>query len=273
MHIRYKRVIDPENGIKRETVWEARKNIAECFHSLAQRARLDGKNELAEEYFHNAESWFLAAAKIWEPELDPRRAACKHPNNATLHGLLVRFYFDRGDFSQAEKQVRMFLSREIHDSLSPDHKNYHDLIRLDLGIALLGQHRPSEAIDVLKTLPADRVSPKYWGSLANAAREVKRTDLLEEIWQACEAARPSFNDITWSSFANAAGEVERADLLEEIWQACEAARLNFDNPTWRSFIKAAEVLSTPLHPEICRAVIHLHDPRSFPVGGHCIVHF
>ncbi len=55
----YRKVIDPGNGITYATAWEARKNIAECYHTFARIARSDEENELAKQYFFDAENWFL----------------------------------------------------------------------------------------------------------------------------------------------------------------------------------------------------------------------
>ncbi|HJQ27395.1 MAG TPA: tetratricopeptide repeat protein [Blastocatellia bacterium] len=161
----YLKVVDPGHGIARATAWEARLHIAKCYQALAKQARFDDEvgdeAGAAETYWEEAERWFVATAQVWENGLDPRQTLCLHPRNATVHGLLAWFYFDRGDFKQAEAQARMFLSRESPESVLPEHVDYYALNSFILGMALLRQYRNDEALRVLESALASKPSPKY----------------------------------------------------------------------------------------------------------------
>ena len=155
-------VSNPGNGIKQKTAWEARCHLAECHQVLGQEARLDEDLQGAQEYFQNAENWYIEAAHIWEPELDPRSATCQNEQNRTLHGQMAWLYLDWGDPVQAEKQARMFLSGEKVSGQNAKHTSYILLIWSNLGTALLRQNgRTVEAIQVFEQVLAHDLAPAH----------------------------------------------------------------------------------------------------------------
>ncbi len=179
------------------------------------------------------------AAKIWEPELDLVRDVCKHPNNVTLHGLLAWLYLDRGDFSQAENQTRKFLAREVTDSERPEYKNYDNLNRFVLSMALLRQHRNVEAIEVLENLIAGGVSPEYRMKPLFALRQLY-------VWEKDEAGLKNTNlriittcDEADIGFIQIITEEQQAALIDfsEMKRYIRRCKERLDNGEARDLLK------------------------------------
>lgn len=150
------------NGIKPKTAWEARSHRAECCQSLGQKARLAGEDEAAQAHFQNAENWYIAAAHIWEPDLDPRYEVCRSEQNRTLQGQMAWLYLDWGDPVKAETLARMFLACVEPADENAQHTSYFLLTSSHLGTALLRQkNRNAEAIQVFEQLLAHDLPPVH----------------------------------------------------------------------------------------------------------------
>lgn len=96
-------VLNPGDGIKEATAWEARYKFAECHQKLGRREKINSNYPKAHEHFRIAEQWYVKAAHIWEPNLDPCSTQCQNEKNRLLQGQLAWLYLDWDSTDNADK--------------------------------------------------------------------------------------------------------------------------------------------------------------------------
>jgi tetratricopeptide (TPR) repeat protein len=211
-------ISNPGNGIKHKTAWEARSHLAECCQALGRTARLDGDSDAAQKHFQEAENWYIAAARIWEPDLDPRSVPCQSEYNRMLQGQMAWLYLDWGDPVKAEALARMFLSGEDALDQNGQHTSYFLLTCSNLGTALLRQRdRNAEAIQVFEQLlaynspPLHRIRPLIY--LRQLYAWTNNTEGAQKMIQALMDACNQTGDLRFASLLDLTHE-QRLALLD-----------------------------------------------------------